>query len=115
MSVADANFAYETQGPQRGRGESDGRGTYRAMLAKTYNETGGMSKDETEEKCRTKKKSQEKGSENAVAVATSSTGSEWRRNSSVPTSSKPAVAESQKWQDNSSAVAEGQNGRSRHN
>ena len=98
VSVADVNFAHGTQGPQRGRGESDGRGTYRAMLANTHNETGGLSKDETEEKYGTKKKSQEKGSKTAVAVATSSTGSEWQRNSSVPTSSKPAVAGSQKWQ-----------------
>ena len=40
VEIADYHFAFERDGPAAGRGQSDGPGTYRAMLAKTHNEVG---------------------------------------------------------------------------
>ena len=38
IDVADLD--YETEGPRKGKGKSDGKGTYRRMLASSYNEAG---------------------------------------------------------------------------
>ena len=40
IAVADYAFEFERNGPAAGRGRSDGPGTYRAMLWRTYNEAG---------------------------------------------------------------------------
>ena len=40
VEIADYDFALERDGPAAGRGQSDGPGTYRAMLANTHNEVG---------------------------------------------------------------------------
>ena len=36
----DCASLYETMGPWNGKGESDGPGTYKRMLAASYDETG---------------------------------------------------------------------------
>ena len=40
VEIADYDFPLERDGPAAGRGQSDGPGTYRAMLANTHNEVG---------------------------------------------------------------------------
>ena len=40
VEIADYHFALERDGPAAGRGQSDGPGAYRAMLANTHNEVG---------------------------------------------------------------------------
>ena len=42
VEIADYDFALERDGPAAGRGQSDGPGTYRAMLANTHNEVGAV-------------------------------------------------------------------------
>ena len=48
VAVAAADFDYEREGPYAGRGRSDGPGTYRNMLAQTYNDGGTFKATEAE-------------------------------------------------------------------
>ena len=40
VEIREATFDYEREGPRAGKGNSDGKGTYKRMLANTYNQTG---------------------------------------------------------------------------
>ena len=42
INISDAAAAFETEGPSRGKGKSDGRGTYRRMEANNYQERGAL-------------------------------------------------------------------------
>ena len=44
ISIMDFAELFETEGPENGKGQSDGPGTYRRMLQGSYHERGGSSK-----------------------------------------------------------------------